>query len=149
MSKTSGLVEVTPFDQFDHFRRMLDDSYWFGKVLSSREADVWKPPTDVFETKDKIIIKMSLPGVNPKDIGIEFNGDVVTICGFRRWDHSQRVVAYHQMEIRNGYFKRAIRLNIPFDPDGAAADYKEGFLKLEVPKAREPVQRVLVMRLNL
>ena len=55
---------------------------------------------------------------------------------------------YHQMEIRNGYFERRIVIHTPFDPNGATAEYADGFLCVLIPKAPELVRHVLSIRLD-
>jgi len=142
-------AQAKPSRGFEHFRQMFDEFYVFGRALGRYDSDVWTPATDVYETNDEIIIKMSLPGVKLRNIQIQLDGEVITICGFREWEESSPVISYHQMEIRNGYFERKIAIHRPFDPDGARAEYRDGFLRVSVPKADEPIERVVAIRLKL
>ena len=136
-------------DDFDVVRRMMNDFYAFRRMPGARSRDVWMPPTDVYETRDAVVIKMSVPGIKPTDVRVLFNGDEIVIGGYLAAARETGVVAYHQMEIRNGYFERRAVVRKPVDPDGAAAAYQDGFLWLRVPKAEISVRRVCTIRLDI
>jgi len=139
-----------PIDPEGLFHRVLQDFYELRRSQSSHEGNVWRPETDVYETEKEIVIKMAVPGVRTEQIDIQLNGNVFTIRGMRYARRDDQVVNYHQMEIRNGYFERKIRIHKPFDPDGARANYKDGFLFLRVPKTLEEMpQRIFAIRLKL
>ena len=148
MTSPEESIETSPIRDFDQFRRMLEAFGPGRRSTGKRDTDAWSPPTDVFETERHVVIKMALPGVKTKNLCIEFNRDVLTVCGYReRGDHDP-IVSYHQMEIRNGYFERQIRIRSPFDAQQATCRYDNGFLEILLPKTREPVHRVLAIKLN-
>jgi len=149
MPQRSEPVRVQAMDEFEALRRLMDEFSSFRKMMGARGSDVWMPPTDVFETYEDIVIKMSVPGVKLKDIRILFNGEVMTIGGFRDASPGPEVVAYHQMEIRHGYFERTIVFHKPVNPEAYRWEYQEGFLWIWIPKAEEQVRRVLTIRLEL
>jgi HSP20 family protein len=127
---------------------MLEDYYSSSGMVTGQSPDTWSPPTDVYETESEIIIKMSLPGVEAEDIGVTFNGETVTVCGHRQAEEEEKIKSYHQMEIRNGYFQRKIVIHKAVDPDGVRAYYDNGFLKIHVPRAQRPVDKVVSIRLS-
>ena len=57
------------------------------------------------------------------NVRVLFDGDVVTIAGHRQAVREPGLVAYHQMEIRNGYFERRMIIRVPVDPEAATAQY--------------------------
>jgi HSP20 family protein len=130
------------------FQRMLEQFHMSRHGLSGRGVEMWLPPTDVYETEEDIVVKMSLPGVAPENIAIRISGDTVTICGRRENRAGDRIVSYHQMEIHYGFFERHIIIHRPFDGEGAAATYSDGFLVLRIPKAAKPFDRVLALRIT-
>jgi len=123
-------------DDADIFRRALDEFYSFAKLRGSPNADVWAPPTDVYETSTHVVVKMCVPGVSRDSVRVSFRGDVLTISGYRGAAPEPRLVAYHQMEIRNGYFQRRVAIRIPIDPEQTSAQYHDGFLWVRIPKAQ-------------
>jgi HSP20 family protein len=148
MKPESGAVRSRAMSDRDMFREFLHDFYNVRRNLRGRSPDVWQPPTDVYETVEEIVIKVCLPGVKAAQIAVEFNGQVVKICGARNGPDPSSVVAYHQMEIRNGYFERKVMLHKPFDPRGARGEYSDGFLYIRVPKSTQEVGHVLSIRLR-
>ena len=149
MPKQVGRVRATVGDEFDTVRRMMNDFYAFRKMLGARTRDVWMPPTDVYETYEDVVIKMAVPGIKAADVRILFNGDEIIISGYRAASHGAGVVAYHQMEIRNGFFERRVVIHKPLNPEAASAEYREGFLWVRVPKSGTFVRRVFTMRLSV
>jgi len=94
----------------------------------------WRPPTDVYETEDKLIVRVEIPGMREDDFTIELNGRILSIRGVRQ-DLSERR-AYHQMEIRFGEFIIEIELPFHIEVNQVEAVYNNGFLRVILPKAR-------------
>jgi len=104
--------------------------HWRLRMRSS----AWRPPTDVYETDEHIIIRVEIGGMVEEDFDVELQGHVLSIRGVRQDTSEQR--AYHQVEIRYGEFYLEIHLPVPVDPKGVAADYDNGFLIVSLPKAQ-------------
>ena len=98
------------------------------------KAHQWRPPTDVYETDDAILIKIEIAGMRESDFSIFLDDRKVSVQGTRQDQESKR--AYHQMEIRNGEFNSEIALHWPIDSKGVEAEYKDGFLRILLPKAK-------------
>jgi len=105
-------------------------SHWRLRMRSS----TWRPPTDVFESNDNIIIRVEIAGMKEDDFDIELQGHVLTIRGIRQDNPEQR--AYHQVEIRFGEFYIEIYLPAPVEAKDIEAQYENGFLYMLLPKAR-------------
>jgi HSP20 family protein len=135
-------------DGFGGVRRMMDDFYAFRKLLGAQTRDIWMPPTDVYETPENVVIKMSVPGIKAATVRVMFNGNEIIISGHRSAVHDAPVVAYHQMEIRNGLFERRVVVHKPIDPDGATSEYTNGFLWVRVPKAAAFERRIVRIKLK-
>jgi HSP20 family protein len=95
---------------------------------------VWRPPTDVYEVEEAVIVRVEIAGMAEADFAILLDGHSLSIRGSRP-DVSERR-AYHQMEIRFGEFSVDIELPAPVDIDQVEAIYQNGFLKVTLPKAR-------------
>jgi HSP20 family molecular chaperone IbpA len=70
----------------------------------------WEPPLDIFESEGKLWIIAALPGVEPQDLGVSVDGDVVFIAGARRLPEPARDAVIHRLEIPHGRFERRVRL---------------------------------------
>jgi HSP20 family protein len=94
----------------------------------------WSPPADVYETADRFVIQIELPGVDENDVLIQIDADQVSVKGERRLKPSTRPECFHRMERSYGAFSRTFRLTEEVDPDGATARFRDGLLQLEAPK---------------
>jgi HSP20 family protein len=142
-------MRLAPRDIRHHFQRSEEDFFASRRNMGCRGRDVWHPPTDVYETKADVVIKMSLPGIRPDHVTVACNGDTITVCGVRNRRRSEQIERYHQMEIRNGYFERRITIHIPFDPSQAHGHYEDGFLLVHIPKTQQRSGQVVTIRLTL
>jgi HSP20 family protein len=94
----------------------------------------WRPPTDVFETEDVIVVRVEAAGMLEADFSVVLDGRFLSIRGVRS-DTSERR-AYYQMEIPFGEFASEVELPFPVDAQGIEAVYKNGFLRVTLPKVR-------------
>jgi len=101
---------------------------------------VWRPPTDVFETDDAIVVRVEVAGMDEAEISIVLHDRFLVIHGVRQ-DVSERR-SYHQMEISFGEFMTEIELPAPIIAEEVVAEYKCGFLKVTLPQERP--QRIYV-----
>lgn len=121
-------------------RRVSDDMLLQMFRVSSTSGEVWSPRVDVYETADAVVVKVCAAGLEPGQIELSISGDgkFLTLRGVRVEfddDKSQRI-RYHQLEIYYGPFERIISLpaEVKFDRNKLAANYKDGFLKVTLPK---------------
>jgi len=110
----------------------------------------WQPPTDVFETVDSVVVRMEIPGLNTDSLSICLADDVLTVKGRRDDSCEHRKERFQQLEIRFGYFERSIPLAFPIRHEGTAAQYRDGFLMIVLPRAQqEPAATTFYIRINL
>jgi HSP20 family protein len=95
---------------------------------------VWRPPTDVYETEDAIIVRVEIAGMRDADFAVQLVDRSLNIRGVRQ-DISERR-SYHQMEIPFGEFSTEIDLPVPIAAEKIEAIYRDGFLRVVLPKAR-------------
>ena len=121
--------------------RMMSLNRALDQALSSNWTDnrVWVPAIDVIEQKDSYLMYAELPGVDPSQIEITFEQNVLTIRGTK----PSAVQASNEGELRvyaaervTGSFERSIRLPEFVDGDHIAAEFNNGVLKVQVPKAQ-------------
>jgi HSP20 family protein len=95
----------------------------------------WAPSLDVSETKDNVVVKAEVPGMEPKDIDISLTNDVLTIKGTREQEKEEKEENYHRIERSYGSFSRSVRLPREVHSDKIKASYKNGVLKITLPKS--------------
>jgi HSP20 family protein len=97
-------------------------------------TSVWRPPTDVFETEEAIVVRVEVAGMREEDFSIDLDGQILSIHGIRP-DLDERG-PFHQMEIRFGEFSSEIELLAPVAASQVTAFYSNGFLRVTLPKAQ-------------
>ena len=102
-------------------------------------APNWGAPAslalDVIENDEGYVVEASVPGINPDDVEITLEDDVLTIKGEVKEQHDVEEDNYRLRERRYGSYGRSIRFPMAVDADNVAATYENGVLTLTVPKA--------------
>lgn len=91
---------------------------------------------DVVENDDSYSVTASLPGVKPEDIEINLNDNVLTITGEIKEERKEEKGRLLIQERHYGKFSRSVRFPALVNSENVEANYKDGVLTLEVPKAQ-------------
>lgn len=137
-----NLVKWNPWREMETFsdrmNRLFDGSFiptaWVSEESGLRN---WRPAVDIYDNDEYIVIKAELPGVDKKDIHVDVKDGVLTLSGERTYENEVKEDNYHRRERASGKFQRSFTLPEGFDPDKIDADYKDGVLKIEIPKPKE------------
>ena len=118
--------------------RMFDESYR-GRSASDDWAlgGSWAPAVDIYEHEGNIVLTAELPGVDPKDVDIRVENNVLTLRGERKWSDEVQRESYHRVERAYGSFARSFTLPNVVDTEKIKADFEDGMLKLVLPKREE------------
>ncbi|WP_029896680.1 Hsp20/alpha crystallin family protein [Desulfohalovibrio reitneri] len=110
-----------------------------------RDAHVWQPQADIFETAENITLQVELPGVAREDIRLEVKNRTLWLYGERRFEKDAGETVYHQLERSYGAFARKFSLPGGADPDTMRAHLREGLLTVVIPKRpRDTGRRIQV-----
>jgi HSP20 family protein len=102
--------------------------------ISARQHKTWRPPTDVYETDDCVVVKVEIAGMAEEDFVVSLDGRRLVIGGVRR-DPAAKL-GYQQMEILYGHFETDVQLSRAVEEDKIEARYRNGFLSVRLPKAK-------------
>ena len=153
----SNLTRWDPFREMMTLRSAMDrlfDDTFFGPrsnwmERSGLDLSSWELALDVAETNDEYVVKASLPGMNPDDLDVTLNNNVLTIQGEiteekeEKPDEDRR---YHLRERRYGSFSRSISLPSTVNADAIQANFEAGVLTLRLPKVEEAKPRRIEVR---
>jgi len=92
------------------------------------------PPIDVFETDDAVEIAVDLPGVEAAAVRVIGKGDNILVAGEKAPRRARRESSFHLVERGYGRFARVIRLTRACDTAKARASFRDGLLRISVPK---------------
>jgi HSP20 family protein len=128
-SRGSGSSTVHPADELEVYFNEVAHGRPVGFVASSK----WKPPTDIYETDDALVVSMDIAGMESADFSVEFADGILTIGGERKPRREEKP-HYHAMEVQVGPFERRFRLPVSVDPESIRASYEHGFLNVRLAK---------------
>ena len=113
----------------------------FGNVLedSREESNLtsWAPAVDIYETEHELVVKADLPEVDPKELDIRVENNLLTIRGERKFEKKVNEDNYLRVERAYGSFSRSFSLANTVNADAIKADYQNGVLTLTIPKREE------------
>ncbi len=100
------------------------------------------------ETPDAIHLKLEVPGMDAKDLDVQVSADSVSIMGERKSETKTEEKGMTRTEFRYGKFQRIIPLPARVQNTNVQAEYKDGILKLTLPKAEEEKNKVVKVNLG-
>jgi HSP20 family protein len=137
----------------DPFRELIDlqrsINRLFGEVSGEDVSlKAWAPAVDIFEDENAFLVKCELPEVSKEDVKVSLNDNVLSISGERRMEHEDRRDGYHRVERSYGQFYRSFTLPPNVDVDGINAEFKDGVLRLTLPKKEEAKPRQIAVNIG-
>ena len=128
------LVKWNPGRSLFDFRSDLFDPI-FNTAHMGMMRDSWKPAVDVEEDDNGYHLHMELPGMGKDDVSISFRENILTISGEKKEESEKNDRSYHCYERRYGKFERSFRISSPVVDDKIEANFKNGVLTIDLPKA--------------
>ena len=119
--------------------RLFDEVIPPRRWLPLRYVRTWRPPTDVYETDDSVVVKVEIAGMEEGEFTISLSNRNLTITGVRPDPMAEAeglTLSYQQMEIRYGEFKTEVYLPWAIVEEEIEATYEDGFLRVVLPKAK-------------
>ena len=101
----------------------------------------WNPNVDIYENKDQIVLEAELPGMNREDFDLSVENNIITLRGERHFEKKDETDNYHRVERAYGSFTRSFTLPNTASGEGATADYRNGVLRVVLPKREETKAR--------
>jgi HSP20 family protein len=122
------------------------ERFWRGSYVnqeSGTDIEEWAIPLDVVEEGDNILVHASMPGIEPDNIDVTVENDVLTIKGRSSMEREHKEGNFLMKERRTGSFHRSLRLPDTVDADKAVPHYDKGVLTVTLPKVEAKKARKL------
>ena len=131
------LIPRKPFSELSTVRNEMD-RLW-NRVMDDWPLPTvftkgWAPMADISETKDKLIVKAELPGLEPEDIKLSLSGNLLTIQGEKKKEKEEKDEQHYSLERYCGEFRRPFRLPVEVLEDKIDAKFDRGVLTITMPK---------------
>lgn len=148
MVGTTGYRDQASLFGLQRLNRFLDEA--FAGMPTAEEGSVitssWFAPTDVTEDTDGIQISIELPGVDPNQVRLSLENNILTVRGEKKPQVEEGSDRVHRFERKYGQFERAFVLPNTVDPDRVDARYEHGVLFVTVPKAERAKPREIPVK---
>ena len=157
MSSSTGLAprkarEVALLDPFRLFRErmgdLFDESLFTPFAREPFLMKGWTPSCDVYETNNEIVVKAELPGVKREDVHIALENGMLMISGERKFEEEVKKENYQRIERSYGEFTRSFVLPTGVDTAKIAAEFKDGLLKITLPKLEEAKRKAVEIKVK-
>ena len=155
-NETRNLVRRDPFEELDFFSNWspfreygLVPGRWtrlFGEPGGLAARGRFAPSVDISEDDDRYVVSVELPGSKKEDITVEMKDQVLTIRGEKRNEREEKKEHSRWIERSYGSFSRSFALPANAVGDRIKAEFKEGVLTVEVPKAEETKSRAISIK---
>ncbi|MFN3328858.1 MAG: Hsp20/alpha crystallin family protein [Fervidobacterium pennivorans] len=124
------------FEPFMELQKEIDRL--FGEFMKPLKGDFeFYPKVDAYETEDKVVLELEVPGVNKEDLKISVEDGVLRIVGEKKTERDEKGRNYRIVERSFGKFERAFIIPDYVDMKSITAKYTDGVLTLEMPKKKE------------
>lgn len=117
------------FDRFFGRDLMLERPIWGDRA--------WSPAIDLYDQKDRLVVKAELPGIEKKDVKVSVDGDILSIKGEVNQEQETKDKDYYYSERTYGSFYRTVALPVAVQKDKVKASYRDGILTIDLPKGEE------------
>jgi HSP20 family protein len=139
--------------KFNELRNLQDEmnrlfSFGFPRVDNGEDIvrGAWSPSVDIVEGKDEIALEAELAGMNIEDVDVSVENNVITINGERKFEKKDESDNYHRIERSYGTFTRSFTLPRNVVSEEAKADFKNGILRITLPKKEEAKARKIEIK---
>jgi HSP20 family protein len=144
------LIRWEPYREVEALRRRFDrllDGALMAPLAIDREFTN-APAVELEDTPEALVLKLELPGIDPKDVDVEVTAQSVSITGERRSEKTTQDNGVFHTEFSYGKFQRTIPLPARVQNTNATADYRDGILSLRLPKVEDEKNKVVKLSIG-
>ena len=135
----------------DQVNRMFDEC-GFPRLRTDKEDTLfsgsWAPAVDIYENDEAIVLKADLPEIDPKNLDIRIEDNVLYLKGERKFEKEVKQENFHRVERAYGSFARSFALPHTVQSENIVAEYKNGVLKVTLSKREETKPKQIKVNLN-
>ena len=134
----------------DAMNQLLEDSFVLNRGFQRGNGTTVRPlPLDVFATADEAVIIAAVPGMNPNDLDVTINQNVVTLTGqvpTAAESEQGKNATWYLRELWHGQFQRSVTLPFEVDAGKAEATFENGIVRIVLPKAERAKPHRIAIR---
>ncbi len=149
----NALTRWDPFRELEDLQSRLSTLFGRAPLRKNGGKEVmtvaeWAPLVDITEDEKEYLIKAELPEVKKEEVKLTVHDDVLSISGERKYEKEEKGKKYHRVERAYGSFTRSFTLPEDADASKVAADYKDGVLKVHLPKSEKAKPKSIEVKIG-
>ncbi len=148
--------EPTTLTTFPIFREMEEMSDRLNRLFGTRTrpnggkealtTTDWTPFVDIEENEKEYLVKAELPEIKKEDVKVTVENGILTLQGERRQEKEEKGKKFHRVERSYGTFLRTFTVPLDADETKVAADFKDGILRVHLPKTEKPRPKAIEVK---
>lgn len=144
-----AVIRWQPLREIDSLQREMNRLFeGLTPVTENATANNFVPSVELEEDSDVIHLKLEVPGLEAKDLDVQVTSEAVSITGERKFERTASEKGITRSEFQYGKFQRVIPLPARIQNTATQAEYKDGILRLTLPKAEEEKNKVFKVSLS-
>jgi HSP20 family protein len=148
----TALAKWNPFREVDDLHKRITALFTRPTPLNGGGETIalaeWAPAVDVTEDEKEFLIQAELPDMKKEDIKVTVEDGVIHLTGQRKFEKEEKGKKWHRIERCYGGFERAFTLPDGTNPDGLTAKYKDGMLRVHLPKTETPRPKPIEVKVD-
>jgi HSP20 family protein len=132
-----AIIPKDPLDWLSLFRQQINEIFNYLSLLEAGEPSgerEYTPLIDIFETADRFVVEVELPGFDPVDLALSICCNMLVVEGTKHQEEQKKEMSYLCMERHFGRFRRTVEVPPGFDLSGVRARYEKGVLWVVFPR---------------
>jgi HSP20 family protein len=146
------IVRWSPFHELNRLQREMNSL--FENRLYGQEDDTspttadWRPSVDIYEDHERFLLMAELPGIDPGRVDLKVEENRLMLRGERKLENEEKRDNYHRVERLYGTFARTFSLPTTVDGAKIVAEYKNGVLRVSIPKKPEVMPKQISVKIT-
>jgi len=129
------LVNMNPTSEARTFEEIFEQL--FGSPARASAPATTTLPIDIYEREGNLVVRASVPGIDPNDLEIQIENNVLTIRGETRHEEESKEDKVYRREVSYGAFSRSVRLPENLNVEAVSAEFKNGMVNITLPRIPE------------
>jgi HSP20 family protein len=147
------MMPLDPFREMREFQSRLSTLFNRLPLRTNGKEEAlalteWVPAVDIVEDDKEYLIKAELPEVKKEDVHVTVQEGVLNLVGERKFEKEEKGKKYHRVERAYGSFSRTFELPMNSNPSKILAEFKDGILKVHLPKSEEARPRMVDVKVG-
>jgi HSP20 family protein len=137
-----SILNIDPNTEFQQMAQALDRLFCTpSRANDGPQSNVL--PVDLYEQDGKLMVRAAVPGINPQDLEVQVENNVLTISGETKSDLESNEAKIYRREVSYGRFTRSVRLPEGLDLEKVDAQFANGVVTISLPRLEEQKPQAL------